>query len=94
MNLFKSFQKIQKGARIFDWVMAAASLIYGAWAHNYWWIGAGILLFVIAWFDPGARIRDYFGAIKTKQTPVASPAPRAAKPARPRKKRPARIRRR
>jgi hypothetical protein len=76
MNPFRFFSKLQPFLKASDWALAVVSLGYGLYRMNWWWIGAAVIMFALAWFDPGTRITRYFAMVK--------PAPGAARP--PRKK--------
>jgi hypothetical protein len=74
MHFLPLFDKLQPYLRTLDWLGAGASLGYGLWQHNYWWIGAGVILFFLAWYDPGARIKRWAAFIKPA-TPEPVPHP-------------------
>ena len=64
MRSFAFFDKLQPWMRVLDWAAAVGTLGYGLWRQNAWWIVAGVLLLILAWFDPGTRLKRYAAFIK------------------------------
>lgn len=50
-------QKTLKHLSTLDWVLSILTLAYGAWAQNPYFIGAGVLGLLLAWFSPAKRIQ-------------------------------------
>lgn len=42
-----------------DWVLAVASLGYGAYQMSWLWIGFGLIAFPLAWWNPTAKFHRY-----------------------------------
>ena len=76
MKLRILLAKSQRYVRAFDWILAAASLGWGIYTSNAWWIAGGIIGFALAWIDPGTRLRRKFAMIKPGQAGIAQPASR------------------
>ncbi len=64
MRFLGLFDKLQPFLRAFDWLGGAGTLGYGLWQHSFWWIAGGVLMLVLAWYDPGTRIKRYASFIK------------------------------
>jgi hypothetical protein len=46
-------------ARWLDFGLAAGSLVYGLYVQSLFWIAGSLLGFVLAWINPGKRIKEF-----------------------------------
>ncbi len=67
MQIRSLYAKSQRYIRLFDWILAAVSLGWGAYTQNPWWIAGGVIGVALAWYDPGTRLRRHFAFIKQQQ---------------------------
>jgi hypothetical protein len=64
MTIRTAIVRFQSSMRILDWLLGAASLSYGLYAHSWLWIASGFLGFALAWYNPGARLQKKLSMIK------------------------------
>ncbi len=66
MRFINGIEKSSPYFRILDWALALASLSWGIYSQNGWWIAGGVIGFALAWIDPGTRLRKRLSFIKTR----------------------------
>jgi hypothetical protein len=64
MRFLGLFDKLQPYMRLFDWAAGIGTLSYGLWRESGWWIAGGVLMLILAWLDPGTRLKRYASFIK------------------------------
>jgi hypothetical protein len=50
-------QKLLKYLTTLDWVLAIATIGYGAWTQTWWILGMGVLGLAVAWYSPAKRVQ-------------------------------------
>ena len=60
--------------RYFDFGLALGSLGYGAYTKSWLWIAGGLLGLVLAWLNPGKRIKEFL-FVRMKRPLVARVGP-------------------